>query len=208
MSKGVLFSIGYGSSPSAPRDKRQPGSLPGPESLVELVRRLDIDSLIDCRAAPGPATLADTKLVKGTKRRVWKSGRIIYCRGGFTRYELAELLGKRYRWDGDKLGGPGGGVEGPTPRGLDMLEDAYHRGRRLLLLCAEAHPLGCHRHHQIAVRGDIWMPSMGKPLADRKIPVLHIFGDAVVKATVLHEAAQHGTKNAEADDLADYYVKE
>jgi hypothetical protein len=160
--KGAIFTCGYGDGASKPKAKREECSLEGPDVLRDLVVGLDV-TLVDCRAFPGPVKETDV-VREGNKVRL-ANGRIIYTRKGFWRLDLTALLGKRYEWRGDRLGGNWGGSPGPTPAGLDELVADYHAGRRLMLMCSEATPRSCHRHHLIAL-----------PLADRKpgVPVLHV----------------------------------
>jgi hypothetical protein len=157
---GVIYSIGYGDGASKAKAKREEGSLESPEVLRDLVTALDV-TLLDCRAFPGPAKEADV-VRDGNKVRL-ANGRVIYTRKGFWRLDLAALLGKRYEWRGDRLGGAWGGSPGPTAAGMDELAADYAAGRRVVLMCSEATPRDCHRHSLIAV-----------PLAARGIIVRHV----------------------------------
>jgi len=161
---GALFTVGYGTNPATtPKAKREVGSLATPERLREIAVALDA-KVIDVRAGPGPAEERDV-LRTGNSAR-WASGKVCYVRRGFWRVDLAALLGDRYEWRGDRLGGyRGGGSEGPSPEGLQELAADVAGGERLLLMCSEATPGDCHRHWHIAM-----------PLQElRPIPVLHIF---------------------------------
>jgi hypothetical protein len=109
------------------------------------------------------------------------SGRV---KRGFSRRDLEALLGERYEWWGDVLGGKGAGV---TTAGLDRL--AADR-RRLLLLCLEACPGDCHRH-RIAL-----------DLARRGIPVFHVFENELIEATELQRAID-ADDEYEYEELAD-----
>lgn len=97
-----------------------------PAELPPLMAKLKIDLLVDVRAKP-------------------------YARfkPEFNKKKLEELLGDKYIWKGDVLGGPGGGGE-VTKTGLAWLRKQEKDGKRLLLLCVEYAPGDCHRH-QIAV---------------------------------------------------------
>lgn len=117
-----------------------------PTQLRKLVRDLKV-TLIDCRTYP--------------------SGRV---KRGFSRADLEKLLGARYEWAGQDLGGKGGG---PTTAGLKWL--AKDR-RRLLLLCQEHAPGECHRH-QIAL-----------DLAKRGVKVCHIYEEEAIDAVELQRA--------------------
>jgi hypothetical protein len=98
--------------------------LDSPGQLHRIV--LDLGAtLIDCRSKP------------------------VSRKAGFGGQQLALLLNGRYEWHGAELGGMGRGV---TARGLAWLRGQKASGRRLVLLCMEAEPWLCHRHHRIAMR--------------------------------------------------------
>lgn len=102
---------------------------------------------------------------------------------GFGKNQIRELLGARYEWKGEILGGDGarglvlGGL--PLPDGIDYLEREHAAGRRMLLLCLEEAPGECHRHASIAV-----------PLAARGVEVLHIYREELVSARALQESLE------------------
>lgn len=118
-----------------------------PAELAGLAERLDT-VVIDCRSNP--------------------TGRV---KRGFARGGLAALLGERYEWRGDGLGGRG---NGPTAAGLAALAADP---RRLLLLCQEEAPGDCHRHHRIAVH-----------LAASDLMVWHIWREEAIPAAGLQAA--------------------
>lgn len=64
---------------------------------------------------------------------------------GFRRDELSSVLGARYEWRGDALGGRGAG---PTADGLSALA---RETRDVVLMCQERSPGACHRHTRIAI---------------------------------------------------------
>jgi hypothetical protein len=145
-----IYTCGYGDSGrSKSAARREPGSLDGPDALASLVTRLDA-TLVDVRAFPGPVVESD--VVRTGARVRYASGRVIYTRRGFWRIELSALLGARYEWRGDRLGGDWGGSPGPTPAGIAELAADVARGRRLVLMCSEAGSASCHRHHLIEPR--------------------------------------------------------
>jgi uncharacterized protein (DUF488 family) len=123
-----------------------------PAELLSIMDRLKIRTLIDCRSVPQSR------------------------RPGFSRKALEKLLGARYQWQGQDLGGRGAG---PTDDGLKALELYTQRSRPepLLLLCKEEAPGDCHRHSAIAV-----------PLLARGIEVVHIYRNELVTASELQKA--------------------
>jgi len=108
--------------------------LDSPAQLHRMVVSLDA-TLIDCRSKPSSR------------------------KAGFGGRQLALLFNGRYEWHGAELGGMGRGV---TERGLAWLRCQKAAGRNLVLMCMEAEPWICHRHHRIAMRA----PDLG---------VLHIY---------------------------------
>jgi hypothetical protein len=137
--------------------------LVGPEVLLRLATRLD-------------ATVVDVRSVPTSRKR------------GFGRRQLDGLLGGRYQWRGDVLGGRG---DGPTAEGLNALTtppEALFGHPNLVLMCMEEAPGECHRHHAIAV-----------PLLDLGIDVQHIYRDEIVLASALQEALDDPDPNAEYD---------
>ena len=132
-----------------------------PADLLKLVEDLDV-TLIDVRSRP--------------------SGRV---KRGFSKSDLATLLGARYEYHGATLGGLGAGV---TQAGLDALT---MDGRRLLLMCQEHSPIKCHRHHMI-----------GLPMVARGLDVFHVFNDEVFTAAELNRSVVEDTEY-EYVELAD-----
>lgn len=136
-----------------------------PEELLHVAEALDA-VVVDCRARP------------------------FSRKAGFGKKQIAALLGERYLWKGDVLGGPGGGSE-PTADGLDWLVrygDSRNMpyDRNLLLLCLEEAPGDCHRHLHI-----------GAPLAARGVEVRHIYRDEVFTAAALEAALRDPDPDAE-----------
>lgn len=109
------------------------------------------------------------------------SGRV---KRGFSRADLAALLGERYEHRPE----PGGRGDGPTAEGIDRLADET---RRVVLVCREEAPGVRHRHSGIAL-----------PLLARGIEVLHVYQDQVVTATELQRAIDEDDEYA-FTDLAD-----
>lgn len=107
---------------------------------------------------------------------------------GFGRLQIMALLGDRYLWKGDVLGGIHGENKGPTSAGLKWLTDnAWAMTTEVtsrpnaLLMCLEESPGECHRHSLIAV-----------PLLKRGIDVLHIFRDELVTTSELKRSLAAG----------------
>lgn len=106
-----------------------------PARLVELCDRLDA-FIVDVRAKP------------------------VSRKPGFGRRQLEALLGERYVWRGDQLGGlPPSWRDGrPLPKatsaGIDWLVTGEHNittsPRNVILMCQEEFPGDCHRHLTIA----------------------------------------------------------
>lgn len=101
-------------------------------------------------------------------------GRPISRRPGFGQRQLMDLLGKRYTWWGDKLGGvyhlknaellwPGGATA--------LVATAYLENMRLMLLCQCHAPGECHRHQVSKVITSLKPAVRGKPTPR----VVHIF---------------------------------
>ena len=91
--------------------------------LFNLTRALGLDAVIDVRAKP------------------------VSRKPGFGGRQLASLLGARYQWAGDTLGGLGARA---TSEGLSLLRRSEEKGRTIALLCLEEAPGDCHRHGAIA----------------------------------------------------------
>lgn len=129
-----------------------------PSRLAGILEQLEAD-LVDVRSRP--------------------SGRV---KRGFARRDLEALLGGRYTWRGDTLGGMGAGVR---PEGLDWLVErsaaAALAGRAVAIMCAEEAPGECHRHHQIAL-----------PLLERGVVVRHVYRGEVIDADELQRAIDEG----------------
>jgi uncharacterized protein (DUF488 family) len=92
---------------------------------------------------------------------------------GFSRKALEQLLGDRYVWMGDTLGGR---LPKASEVGLTKIRTWSAAGQRTLLLCVEAAPGDCHRHHMIAKQ----------LLPDHD--VRHIIDDEVIRASELQRA--------------------
>lgn len=145
-----------------------------PEQLLDLAQELDV-TVVDVR------------------------GRPVSRRPGFGRRQLETLLGKRYTWQGDYLGGvnhlPGARVLWPSG-----LRHVLSSVRRPLLLCACHAPGQCHRH-QLALT----LPSVVR-VADAAIypwsssappdppTVVHLFQDEAVTATELQRSIDDGNE--------------
>lgn len=120
-----------------------------PDALAELARQLD-------------ATVVDVRSVPTSRKR------------GFGRHQLASLLGARYVWRGDMLGG-----RAPErPRWAEGLEWLRAQPGNLLLLCLEEAPADCHRH-EIAL-------ALGAPVA-------HVYQVEVIEAAELERSCREGT---------------
>jgi uncharacterized protein (DUF488 family) len=123
-----------------------------PRTLVELLDRFAIASLVDVRSSP--------------RTRV----------AGFGNRQLESLLGYRYVYRGDELGGRPPGV---SERGLDRL--STHQN--VAIMCMEEAPGDCHRHHAIAL-----------PLARRtSVECLHIYRNELIEPTELQRAIDTDT---------------
>jgi hypothetical protein len=130
-----------------------------PDELVRILNALSAD-LIDVRSKP-------------QNNRARPDGK-----GRFNRSRLVDLLGRRYQWHGDSLGGMPPGVQAD---GIDYL---IHRPRPSVLMCLEEAPGECHRHRQIAVQ-----------LLGHGIDVAHIYKDVIIRASDLQIAI-----DSEAED--------
>ena len=125
--------------------------LPTPEYL---------DALTECLSA----TLIDVRSKPVSRKK------------GFSRSKLETLLGDRYLWLGDQLGGMAPGV---TAIGLQMLADFP---RPAILMCMEEAPGACHRHIHIATQ-----------LFRHGIDIAHIFRDVIIRASALQAAIEADT---------------
>jgi hypothetical protein len=98
-------------------------------------------------------------------------------RHDFDRKRLEALLGTRYEWRGDRLGGLAPGSKGPPPTlaeaDLVQLADDSEL-RNIILLCLEGPPNQCHRHWTIAI-----------PLLELGVDVWHLFDDEAIPASEL-----------------------
>jgi hypothetical protein len=118
-----------------------------PSRLLHIAQQLDA-LVVDCRFKP-------------VSRKPSFGGR-----------QLSFLLGDRYTWKGNVLGGRlGGGQSHTTPKGIQWIKD---QKRNLILLCLEEAPGDCHRHHDIC----------GPHFPD----ALHIFEDELFTANDLNSA--------------------
>ena len=101
----------------------------------------------------------------------------------FQKSKLEQLWGSRYAWLGDLLGNHGG--YHVTPKGLEALDAHYRGSRNCLLMCMEAAPADCHRHHLIA-----------KPLGG----CLHIYDGEIIASEELQRALDGGDDSYEVAD--------
>lgn len=98
-------------------------------------------------------TLSDIIALMITRRIIWLVDvrSIPFSRKPeFNRPALERALGKRYCWDGARLGGKGWPVK---PEGYDEgLKDLVQRGKlvNVLVMCMEKDPDQCHRKRWIA----------------------------------------------------------
>jgi len=85
---------------------------------------------------------------------------------------LRKVLGDRYLWMGDKLGGLSDTKPEGYKEGLQRLIELRKRGN-ICIMCAELHPAHCHREYWIA-----------RDLRAMGIKVHHILGDgSILRAT-------------------------
>jgi hypothetical protein len=82
----------------------------------------------------------------------------------FNKNALLRVLGFRYQWRGDTLGGFCGPV---PPEALGHLVTLFHSPINTLIMCMEHDPRKCHRYQDIGKR----------LLIDHSIDVIHIIGD-------------------------------
>jgi hypothetical protein len=122
-----------------------------PERLLQLATAFDA-TVLDCRYKP------------------------LSRRAGFGGRQLAALLGERYRWAGESLGGYGR----TTPNGIASLKEFLETPRNAMLLCMEESPAECHRHDAIC---DPHFPN-----------ALHICRDDVLKASALSASIKAGNE--------------
>lgn len=123
-----------------------------------------VDELIEIMDALGVETLIDVRSIPKSRAK------------GYNKSQLAARLGERYQWRGNELGGMG---KGPTKEGLKRL--ANERGT-VAIMCMEAAPGECHRHHDI-----------GLPLNRKGVPVAHVFEDHLVTPVDLQKAIDTDT---------------
>ena len=137
------------------------------------------------RTPAGLVRLVDALGVVVVDVRAFPASRVRHWRGD----ALAALLGARYAWRGDVLGGCVRGRPGPTAEGLARLGADLDAGARFLLLCAERAPGDCHRWGLIT-RG-------------RFPEALHLYHDGVTEHVlpepVLARAVRDGTYDPSAD---------
>ena len=86
---------------------------------------------------------------------------------GFSKSTLTGLLGPQYVTMGHVLGGRGN----TSPHGITALRTLANTGQHALLLCMEAEPGDCHRHHTIC---GPYFPE-----------AIHIFEDELLRAADL-----------------------
>jgi hypothetical protein len=108
---------------------------------------------------------------------------------GFGNRQLESLLGYRYVYRGDELGGRPPGV---SERGLLWLaylvrlhESTSHGAthQNVAIMCMEEAPGDCHRHHAIAL-----------PLARRtSVECLHIYRNELIEPTELQRSIDTDT---------------
>jgi hypothetical protein len=91
---------------------------------------------------------------------------------GFSRGELEQSFGRRYRWAGDRLGD-----NSVTEEGLGWLESLQRSGAIVMLLGKEEVPGLCHRHHLIA-----------KQLNSRGVEVHHLLCDELIASSELQQS--------------------
>jgi hypothetical protein len=117
-------------------------------------------------------------------------GRPVSRRPGFGRRQLETLLGERYTWRGDTLGGVNhlAGARFHWPSGLRHVMASVQRP---MLLCA-CHAPGCCHRHQLALTAQstdmqVWtMERGGAPL------FVHLFQNEAVTATELQRSIDDG----------------
>jgi hypothetical protein len=117
-------------------------------------------------------------------------GRPSSRRPGFGGRQLAALLGERYQWRGDKLGGVNhlSRARSLWPAACRRLvEDMRARALRPLLLCQCHEPGGCHRH-QVALE----LAQTPRLAADPPLRVVHVFERESIEAGELQRALSAG----------------
>jgi uncharacterized protein (DUF488 family) len=147
----MIVTIGYGSRTI--------------EEFVGLLKKHGVECLVDVRTAPYSRFKPE-----------------------FSREALAatvEAAGIRYLFGGQELGGrpdaPECYVDGKVDydrvrttvfyaRGIERIQQAHHRGTKLVLMCSELRPEECHRSKLIGVT-----------LAEMGIPILHIDEEGVLR---------------------------
>lgn len=131
-----------------------------PALLVKTLDRFSIATLVDVRSSP--------------RTRV----------AGFGNRQLETLLGPRYAYRGNELGGRPPGV---SERGLLWLahlaacNEAV--GDHTAIMCMEEAPGDCHRHHTISLQ----------MVARRAADVRHIYRNELIEATELQRAIDTDT---------------
>lgn len=151
-------------------------------------QRLTPDKLVRVMDRVGARTLIDVR------------GKPVSRKKGFSRRALEELLGDRYQWAGDTLGGPGGGTT-VQPEGIEMLAKMAGKMKKLtdsaIIMCLEESPASCHRHQHIAV-----------PLLEQHdISVFHILENEVIESGEVQRWLDDGAKpgDYEWEDLWEHY---
>ena len=118
------------------------GAIKTADELAAILRKNKVDVLADIRSKPFSR---------------WQPM--------FNKSALAQLLGERFVWMGDTLGGLGPPI---TERALDQLV-GFAEGKTICVMCSEGDPRACHRHTVIGVR-----------LLERGILVHHILKDGTI----------------------------
>jgi len=95
----------------------------------------------------------------------------------FNRKNLEKILGPRYAWLGDVLGGKFGPAK---PQGLDKLT-ALAAQFPVLVLCMEHNPCDCHRFRDIGVR-----------LLEKGIDAVHIHDNKELRTSELLISCDEG----------------
>jgi uncharacterized protein (DUF488 family) len=95
----------------------------------------------------------------------------------FNRKKLEKILGPRYAWLGDILGGKFGPAK---PQGIDKLLELVPQFP-VLVLCMEDNPCDCHRYWDIGIR-----------LLDKGIDAVHIHGTKELRTSELLTSCDEG----------------
>lgn len=113
-------------------------------------QKMTAPAIVEFLKAKGAALLIDVRSIPYSRFRHQE----------FNKNRLSILLGERYIWKGDILGGKHGPA---TEAGLAFLVEVS-KDKIVVIMCMEGNPCDCHRLYDIAIR-----------LLSRGIDVMHVY---------------------------------